>query len=151
MTKVIFALMLGFLLGIASAAQPEKVVPLFGPADAKDLTEGQKKIYDRILAAKTTKAVAVHQLNNLYGVAEFAKKVDLKFKVKDIEVEILGCTVNKGKVTLEKEGRNFVILTVKDASVTGLVYSGKHVFSVTPLGDFKVAITHLNQMEFPKD
>ena len=34
---------------------------------------------------------------------------------------------------------------------TGLIYSGKKVYSVEPLGNWKVAIVELDQRKFPKD
>lgn len=133
------------------AAQERKTLSLFQPLAVKDLKENEKKIYDRIKSQKTTVNIEVYRLNNLFGAAEFAKVVDIRFAMLKDEIEILGCTSKKGVITLEKEGRNFVVLTVKDSTATGLIYSGKKVYSVEPLGNFRVAITEIDQTKFPKD
>lgn len=136
---------------IGAAQEERKTLSLFQPLAVKDLKENEKKIYDRIKAKKTTVNIDVYRLNNIYGAAEFAKVVDIRFTMFKEDIEILGCTSKKGVITLEKEGRNFVVLTVKEASATGLIYYGKKVYSVEPLGDFRVAISEIDQTKFPKD
>ena len=119
--------------------------------EVKDLKDNARERYNRLKAHPATVAIGVYKLNNLYGAAEFAKKVDISFTLNKDKVEILGCTSKKGVITLEKEGRNSVVLTVKDSTATGLIYSGKKVYSVETVGTFTVVLIELDQTKFPKD
>jgi len=148
-----------FICGIASAQEDRKPLEMFSISSLDELkTDKQKEIYARLSKLPSTKAIAIYHLNNIYGAVGFAQEVNIRFELKKGEpVAILGCTPKTDKdrrktvVTLEKEGKDAVIITVRNDTATGLIYSGKKVYSVEPLGDYRVAIIELDQTKFPKD
>lgn len=139
------------MAGVSAAQPDEKTWQVFVPGDIKNLKEDQKKRYDDVAKQPWTKGVAVYRLNNLYGSVEFAKKVDVQFAVNGNKVEILGCTSKKGTITLDKEGNDFVYLTVNGPSVHGIIRRGGKKYGTHPLGNFWVAIIEIDDSKFPPD
>ena len=162
-----FSLIVLFSLFISNIYGQDNQKDLFIEADTKVLNKEQKKLYDNIINHKTVVASSLYKLN-LSAINNKQEKIDIKFKVNKFSVEILKCSIKKGKsrgvdrifVDLESEGNNSVTIVINPTKsiASGLIYYGiaapnnnSKIYSIEPVGDGYHVICLIDQTKFPKD